>query len=192
MDKALSQVTPEEFKKENPNGYALLVTEAVADKDEKIGEMQAEVDQAKSAKDLVAEAMRTLGVEKPEDIITKITDLTTRVGEKAKATVNTALDKLLLEKLPGDDNAEKRELVKRLVPVGEMESKVADAKDNDEAEKFIGEMLDESFNTDKTLQSVIGEQQPPTVRRRDEMRGDPAKDKKNEYIETRERVTFGA
>jgi hypothetical protein len=31
-DKALSQVTPEEFKKENPNGYALLV-QAVAEKD---------------------------------------------------------------------------------------------------------------------------------------------------------------
>jgi hypothetical protein len=41
MDKALSQVTPEEFKKENPNGYALLVAKATAEKDAKIGEMEA-------------------------------------------------------------------------------------------------------------------------------------------------------
>jgi hypothetical protein len=192
MDKALSQVTPEEFKKENPNGYALLVSEAVAEKDAKIGEMEVEVKKAEDAKGLVATAMQTLGVEKPEDILSKITELTTRLGDKAKVTVESALDKLLLEKLPGEDNKEKRALVKRLVPVGEMEAKVADVTDATAADKLIGEMLDESFDKDEVVQGIVGEQAPPVVRRREELRNGGGAGGQNDYITDREVVKFGS
>lgn len=193
MDKALSQVTPEEFKKENPNGYALLVSEATKEADDKIGEMETQVEEAKGAKGIVADAMKALGVEKPEDILTRIADITAKMGDKAKVAVDTALDKLLLEKLPGDDNKEKRALVKRLVPVGEMEAKVADAPDAEAADKLIGEMLDESFDKDDVIQQYVGEQAPPVIRRREELRnggGDPLKD--NEYAADREVVKFGS
>ena len=171
MDKALSQVTPQEFKAENPNGYALLVAEATKDADTKIGEMQAELDAAKNKLSLLDKACQLLGIEKPEDILTKLEEVQAAVGAKAKATVATALDKLLEEKIPGegDDVKAKRELVKRLIPVAEMESAVSD-KNADDAEKYIGEQVDEAFTKDEQIKSVIGEMQPPVVRRREELR----------------------
>lgn len=189
--KDLATVTPAEFKAENPNGYALLVAEAQAEQQEKIGEMEVAVTEAESTKTLVQKACEALGIEKPEDLITKITDLTTRLGDKARVTVDTALDKLLMEKLPGDDNAEKRALVKRLVPIGEMEAKVEGAKDSDEAEKFIGEMLDNSFDTDAVIKTTIGEMQPAVVRRREELQRGAETLKDNDYVKP-ERVTFAS
>src|SRR3954471_13950259 len=79
MDKALSQVTPDEFKKENPNGYALLVAEATADKDAKIGEMEAAAEVVKPKLTLLEKACQLLGVEKPEDILTKIEEVKSKV-----------------------------------------------------------------------------------------------------------------
>src|SRR3954471_20498293 len=92
MDKALSQVTPEEFKKENPNGSSLLVAEAVAEKDAKIGEMEAAAEAVKPKLTLLEKACGLLGIEKPEDILTKIEEVKARVGDKAKATVASSLD----------------------------------------------------------------------------------------------------
>lgn len=187
MDKALSQVTPEEFEKENPNGYALLVAKVTADKDAKIGEMETKVAEGETAKTLLAKACEMLGIDKPEDIETKITELRSRVGDKAKATLKAGLDAILLEKLPGAENADKRALVARLLPVGEMETKVADTADQAAADKLIGEMVDASIDKDDQIKVVIGEQQPPAIRRREELRGSTDEDLKGAGVK-RERV----
>jgi hypothetical protein len=194
-DKALSQVTPEEFKKENPNGYALLVSEATADKDAKIGEMEEQIKEGDEAKSLLTKVCEAVGLDadKTGELITKVTELKTKVGDRAKTTLDAGVAKLLAEKLPGDDDESKRkrELVTRLLPVGEMQSRVADAKDADEADKIIGEMVTEAFEKDDTIKSVVGEMQPPVVRRREELRGGDSLEG-NEYVTQRERVTFAS
>jgi hypothetical protein len=195
MDKELSQVTPGEFKEQNPNGHALLVAEAQAEQATVIGEMEEKVKEGETAKTLLQRAMEAVGVEDAEALITKITDLTTRVGDKAKQTRDGALAKLLMEKLPGEANEEKRKLVTRLLPsavMGEMESKVEDAKDTDEAEKIVGEMLDAAFNSDEVIQGIVGEMSPPVVRRREQLRGEGSSLDNNPYVQTRERVTLGS
>lgn len=184
MAKELSQVTPEEFKTENPNGYALLVNEAVADKDKTIGEMQEKLDEAEDDKSLIQKLCEAIGIEKPDELLAKVTELKTRIGDKARVSTEAALDKLLAEKVQDE---QKRALVRRLLPVGEMESKVADAKDAEEVEKLIGEMVTAEFDKDETIKTLIGEMSPPVVRRREELRTG----EKNPYIE-RETVKFGS
>lgn len=166
MEKTLAQVTPEEFKKENPNGYALLVSEATAEKDAKIGEMEAQVEEGEKAKGVLDEIRKALKLDANADPLAAIASLMSTLGEKAKEVVQSELDKILAEKVP-DEN--KRKLVMRLLPVGEMETKVSDAKPEDAA-KMISEMVDETFDKDETIKTVVGEMQPPTVRRREEFK----------------------
>ena len=188
MAKELSLVTPEEFKAENPNGYALLVAEATKDKDTIIGEMQQQVAAAEDDKTLLQKLMEVIGVEDSSKLLESVTALKTRVGDKARETLDSGLAKLLAEKVPDE---EKRALVARLLPVGEMESAVADAKDGDDAKRIIGEMVDKAFNDDDTIKSVIGEMAPPVVRRRDDLRsGNGVDDALSGYGVKRERVTL--
>lgn len=188
MAKELAQVTPDEFKAENPNGYALLVGEVTRDKDKTIAEMQTKVDEGETAKGKLKTACEALGITDPEKLLDAINDLTNRLGAKAKVTLDTALDKLLTEKVADDQT---RALVRRLLPVSEMEAKVADAKPED-AEKIIGEMVTESFDKDETIKTLIGEQTPPVVRRREDLsRGGGNTDAKlKTYGVERERVTL--
>lgn len=166
MDKHLSQVTPDEFKKENPNGYSLLVSEAVADKDAKIGEMEAQIEEGEKAKGLLDDIRKALKLAAGADPLQAIADMMSTLGVKAKAVVQAELDKLLSEKVPDE---KQRALVMRLLPVGEMEAKVSDLKE-DEAAKIIGEMVEESFDKDDQVKAVIGEMQPPAIRRREALR----------------------
>jgi hypothetical protein len=169
MDKELAQVTPAEFKEANPNGYQLLVAEATRESNEKISEMEVEVESGNEAKSQLQKVMEALGIDKADEILSKITELQDRIGDKAKATVDSALDKLLEQKV---SDPEKRALVKRLIPassMGEMETKVSDSKDTEEAEKYVGEMLDEVFNKDEMIQGIVSGQSPPVVRRREEI-----------------------
>lgn len=166
MDKHLSQVTPEEFKKENPNGYNLLVSEATAEKDAKIGEMESQVEEGTQAKELLDGIRKALKIDATADPLQAIASLMSTLGVKAKEVVKAELDKLLTEKVPDESQ---RALVMRLLPVGEMEAKVEDLKE-DEAAKVIGEMMTESFDKDDQIKSVIGEMQPPVIRRREALR----------------------
>jgi hypothetical protein len=191
MAKELAQVTPEEFKAENPNGYSLLVAEVTADKDKTIGEQQKKIEEGDEAKSMLAKVCEAIGIDDPAKLLDSIKELTTRLGDRAKLTTEAALDKLLEQKVP--DEA-KRSLVKRLLPVGEMETKVADAKDADEADKIISEMVDEAFNKDETIQTVIGEMQAPVVRRREDLsrEGTSTDAALKSYGVERERVTLGS
>lgn len=188
--KELALVTPEEFKAENPNGYALLVAEATASKDKTIGEMEAAATAAEADKTLLHQVMEALGIKEPDKLLAAVTELTTKIGDKATTTVKDGLAKLLEQKVPDEG---KRALVARLLPVGEMESAVADAKDADEATRVIGEMVDKAFNDDETIKTVIGEMQPPVIRRRDDLRtGDKSDAALGAYGIERERVTMGS
>jgi hypothetical protein len=55
-----------------------------------------------SAKTLLEKACELLGIEKPEDIETKIEEVKSKVGERATATVKASLDAILAEKIPGE------------------------------------------------------------------------------------------
>lgn len=192
MEKDLAQVTPAEFKKENPNAHALIVKEVEDQHKGAIGEMERKVEDGESAKSLLTKACVLLGIDKPEEMEAKITELMTRIGDKAKATLKTSLDALLLEKVPGDDEdaKHKRELLGRLLPVGEMESRVADCTDDESAKKLVGEMVDEAFSKDDTIKNILGEMQPPALRRREELREGAGKGEgANDYIKGRERVS---
>lgn len=178
METDLAQVTPEQFKEANPNGYKLLVNQAQAEMQTQIGEMEGKVEEGKKSKSVLDQIMSLLGVDDPEGLVTTITTLKNKVGEKATAMVNDALDKLLTEKVP---NEEKRALVRRLIPVGEMVTKSEDADDKEAVEKIVGEMLDLAFDKDKDIQVLVGEMQPPVVRRREELVGAGGLGK-NQYV----------
>jgi hypothetical protein len=186
MEKELSQVSPAEFKEANPNGYALLVSEVTAEKDKTIGEMEAKVEEGKKHKTLLDQVMAVLGIEDMEALASEVTKLKEKVGEKASLMVKDALAKLLEEKVP---NEEKRALVTRLLPVGEMETRAADAKDGAEVTKIVGEMLETAFDKDEHIQTLISEQAPPNIRRREELGSHDKNLDKNEYV-TRERVSL--
>jgi hypothetical protein len=171
-DKALSTVTPEEFKQENPNGYALLRAEVVGEMEDKISEQEKEIEVLKKDTDLLGEVRKALKIGEGDDPLTAIANAMSKLGEKAKETLKAQLDKLLVEKVP---DAEKRALILKVLPVGEMESKLADAKDED-AEKIVSEMVDAEFDTNDVVKHLVGEQQAPTVRRRDAFRGGSDKD----------------
>lgn len=175
-DKALSQVTPEEFKKENPNGYQLLVTEATADKDKTIAEMEAKVEEGDEAKNLLAEIRKALHIKDGDDPLTAIADAMSKLGDKAKDVLDKALDKVLTEKVPDE---KKRALVRRLLPVAEMTEKVKDAKE-DEAETLISEMVTDLFDKDDEIKDVVSEMAPPVLRRQD--RTDNGGNQDNSYI----------
>lgn len=187
MDLELSQVTPEQFEKENPNGYALIVAKAQTEQKTTIGEMETQLEAAKEQKTLLDSVMSLLGIEDSAKLIDEITALKTKVGTDAKAMVTKALDKLMAEKVPDED---KRALALRLLPVGEMETAAADAADEEAVVKLVGEMTDTALNSDDMLKQIVSEQAPPVVRRREELRGD-GKGKDNDYMRDRSRVLVG-
>lgn len=187
MEKELSQVTPDEFKTANPNGYALLVKEVEDKSVEKIGEMDKKIEEGDKAKSLLTKACEAIGVTEPDKLVDELTALKAKVGEKAAALVKSALDTFLEEKVP---NEERRALVRRLLPVGEMESKAAEAKDGEAVTKLVGEMVDDVFSKDEVVKNILGETQPPVVRRREELGSKQGGDKDNEYIRDRSRVSL--
>lgn len=187
-DKALSQVTPEEFKKENPNGFALLVSEATAEKDKQIGEMEKEIEEGKKSKSLLDKVMAVLGIEDAGALEAEVVKLKEKVGEKASLMVKDALAKLLEEKVPDEG---KRALVQRLLPVSEMEAKAADAKDGEAVTKLVGEMVDDAFNKDDLIKTQIGEMAPASVRRREEIRTGGSDSALQSLGIKRERVKMG-
>jgi hypothetical protein len=187
VDKELSQVTPEEFKKENPNGYALLVREAQDEQQTTISEMEEKVKDGDKAKSLLTKACEAIGIDDPDKLVEELVNLKTKVGEKANAMVKTALDTLLEEKIP---NEERRALARRLLPVGEMEAAAADCKTPEDVTKLVGEMTDKAFNEDDIIKGIVSEMTPPVVRRREELKSGASGLDDNPYVGTRERVTM--
>jgi len=181
-DKSLAQVSPEEFKKENPNGYALLVSEIKAESADTIREMEEKVEDGENAKNLLAEVRKALHIKDDADPLAAIADAMSKLGARAQATLDAALDKILAEKVP-DEN--QRKLVRRMLPVAEMQTKLTDAKEDD-AEKIVSEMVEEQFDKDDLIKEIVSEMAPPVVRKREELRGGSGD--KNEYTQGRGRV----
>lgn len=180
MDKDLALVTPAEFKEHNPNAHALIVQEAQADMKVTVGEMEEKVTEGEAAKTALGEIRKLLKLDETADVLTNIASLMSKLGDKAKVIVNDTVKELLAEKFPGEDNAEKRALVGRLLPVAEMQTKVEDENDPEAAKKLVSEMLDDAIDNDGDIKTLIGEQTPPVHRRREELRGNGLD--KNEYV----------
>lgn len=167
-EKSLAEVSPDEYKDGCPNGYALLVREIAEEKDGVIGEMQTQIDAAEADKSLVAEIRDLLKLNADENPLAKIAALVKRLGEKAKASVDDALDELLAEKVPDEET---RKLVRRLLPVAEMATKAEGAEDTEAVKTLVGEMVEEAFDKDDVIQTYVSEMAPPVVRRREQLRG---------------------
>ena len=190
-NRSLAEVTPDEFKEGNPNGYALLVREISAEKDEQITALEAVVEAAKTDKTLLEEIRGVLKISADDDPLTQIGKLMKKLGEKAKQSVEEALDKVLAEKVP---NEETRKLVRRLVPVSEMETKAADLSEDASAEdvdKLVREMVDASFDSDEVIQTYVSEMAPPLVRRKEDLRGNDGKVNYEKLGMTSTRVALG-
>jgi hypothetical protein len=170
-NKSLAEVTPEEFKEGNPNAYALIASEITAEKDTEIEALETVVEAAKADKTLLEEIRGVLKMSADDDVLAQIGKLMRKLGEKAKQSVDEALDKVLAEKVPDEET---RKLVRRLVPVSEMRSKAADLPEDAKAEdvdKLVREMVEESFDSDEVIQTYVSEMAPPLVRREEELRG---------------------
>lgn len=174
MDKELSQVTPDEFKEANPNGHALLVNEAVAEKDKTIREMQEKLDSSDEDKALIDEVKKTLKLADGEDVLTKLASLMKRLGERARVVVDGIVDAVLAEKVPDEAT---RKMVRRLSPVTEMQAAAENAPDTEAAEKVVREMLDAAFDADEDIQSLVSEMSPPIPPKHDKSRQSGAGDK---------------
>lgn len=186
MDKDLSQVTPEEFKAENPNGYALLRVEIEREHATVVGEMEAKLTKAEQAEQLLGEVTKALKVDDPAKALEAISSLMTRLGDKAKSTVAALVDQILGEKVTDETN---RAYVKGLlVPVvGEMETKVADVATEEDAKKVVTEMIDAQFNENDLIKTLVGEQSAPIIRRREALQAQTGNGvgKDNEYVTER-------
>lgn len=181
VEKTLAEVTPDEFKKENPNGYQLLVNQVNTETAELISEMETKVAEGDKAKSMITKICEALGIEESDDPLETIAALSKKVGIESKKVLDSVLEKVLAKKVPDEQN---RALIKRLMPVSEMQTKIADAKDDDEAETFVNEMVEAVFNSDDGVKTLISEQSAPVLRRR-ELQG--AGSQSNNYA-TRERV----
>lgn len=170
MDKDLASVTPAEFKEHNPNGYALLRKEVEDEHKIVVGEMEEKITAGEDAKSKLAEVRKLLKLDEGADVLTNIANLMQRLGDRAQSFVKDELTALLAEKFPGEENQAKRELVTRLLPVGEMEAKVSEQSDDEAAKKLVSEMVNTAIDGDEQIKTLIGEQQPPVVRRREELR----------------------
>lgn len=193
MPKELAQVTPEEYKQENPNGYALLRIEVEGESKALISEMEGKVEEGDKAKSLLAKTCELLGIDDPSKLEESVTALKSKVGDKAKLTVQAGIAAIVKEKVPGEDDDEdvkaRRALLTRLLPVAEMESEIADT-DEEGAKKKISEMVDEAFNTDETIKTVVGEMAVPAVRRREDLNGAKGTGlESNPYVGERERIS---
>lgn len=190
MEVDLAQVTPEQFKAGNPNGYALLVSEVEAAHKTVVGEMEEKITEGDAAKEELGKIRTLLKIDGDKSPLENITALLTRLGTKAKALVEAEVAKLINEKIGEDED--QRALVKRLLPVAEMTDKAADAEDEDAAKKLVGEMVDKAFNEDDVLKTLVGEQQPPVIRRREELNRNAGGSslETNDYV-TPERVQVG-
>jgi hypothetical protein len=183
----LAQVTPEQFKKDNPNGYALLVSELDAEHKKTVGEMEEKVKDGEAAVDELGSIKKLLKVEDGKSALDTVTTLMSRLGAKAAELVKAELDKVLGEKIEDEGH---RQIVRDLLPVGEMEAKAADATDEEAAKKLVGEMVDTAFDTSDSIKLLVGEQAPAAVRRREELgSGHGDGQKKNRYVTERSRVT---
>lgn len=180
-DKALSAITPEEFAAENPNAHKLIVAAAQADGDQRIAEMEEEVEAAKVAESFMSKVRKLLGLKDDDtsDPYEALVTMFNRLGDEAKLLTGKALDKVLAKEVPDED---KRKVVKRLLQpaMGEMEKKVANLPtdaDEDAVEKIIGEMYSAQVDTDDILQNIIGEQTAPSIRRTESLRQKDGGDK---------------
>lgn len=165
-NKDLAQVSPEEFREANPNGYKLLVSEISAEKDKEIATLTQAVEVGEGDKTLLDEIRKVLKLAVDANPLEQIARLMAKLGEKAKASVSEELDKLLAEKVPDE---EQRKLVRRLVPLAEMEAKAEDASDAEAVKKLVTEMTETAFNDDDMIQQVVSEQTPPIIRRREDL-----------------------
>ena len=171
-DKALSAVTPEEFKTENPNGYALIFAAGQAAGDQLVAEMKDEATKAEPAVSFMQKVRALLGLKEDDgsDPYDALVTMFNRLGEEAKAMTNKAIDKMLAKEIPDE---QKRAVVKRLLPIGEMVEKVkglpSDA-DEEKVESVISEMYSANVDKDDVLKGIIGEQTAPSIRRSESLR----------------------
>lgn len=169
-EKDLAAVTPDEFKEANPNGYALLVREITQEKDGEIATLTQEVEAAKAEKTLLEEIRGVLKLTADDDVLAQIGSLVKKLGERAKVSVEDALDKLLAEKVPDEET---RKLVRRLVPVSEMigaAEKLPEDATPDDVERVVREMVDDSFDKDEVIQTYVSETGAPSIRRNEQLR----------------------
>lgn len=168
MDKDLAAVTPEEYEKECPNGYKLIVTQVGAEKDAKIGEMTAKVEAAEADQKLLSDIRAQLKLGEGENVLDKLVELMSTVGAKAKEKVDAIFADKLKELIPDED---KRAVVARMMQpqVAEMITKAEGASDTEAVEKIVSEMTDKAVNDDELISQFVSEQTAPVVRRRQEI-----------------------
>lgn len=182
-DKALSQVTPEEYKNENPNGYQLIVIQAKAESETLVSEMEGKIAKAEKDQTLLGQVRAALGISDDADPLTAIATAMKRLGEEARVTYEKLLDRELLKRIPGDDDdsVKNRVLVRRLVFSTEMIDQLKDVTDEAAADKLVGEQVERQFNEDDVVKNLISEQTSPVIRRREELRG-TGEGKKSDYL----------
>lgn len=164
--KSLAEVTPEEFEKENPNGYALLVNKISAGHSDVVREMQEKLDASEADKTLLAKVRETLKVAADADPLEKLVKLMTTLSERARELVSSEVEKLLTDRIA--DEGDRKTAIRLLSqPVMEMQDKAVDMKDDDAVKAMVREMLDSTITNDEIVREMISESTPAQPRSRD-------------------------
>lgn len=184
-DKNLAAVTPEEFKKENPNGYALLVREAQEESLTRIAEMEEKVKTQDEQISLLDKLLATLKLDKSENVLQDAAALIEKIGAEARVVYEKLLEKELVKRVPDE---KQRGLVQRLVFSAEMQTRIQDANE-EEASKLVSEQVEKAFNDDDNVKFVVEQTAPPVVRRREEIQNGRTQDLGGYVVEETRKVS---
>jgi hypothetical protein len=184
-DKNLAAVTPEEFKKENPNGYALLVREAQEESLKLVAEMEEKVKTSEEQISLLDKLLATLKLDKSENVLQDAAALIEKIGAEARVVYEKLLEKELVKRVPDE---KQRGLVQRLVFSAEMQTRIQDANE-EEASKLVSEQVEKAFNDDDNVKFVVEQTAPPVVRRREEIQNGRTQDLGGYVVEETRKVS---
>lgn len=143
-DVELSKVTVAEIEAENPNLVVLIKSEARAEADKEIAEMEEKVKVADESTTVFQKMRELLGIDESADILEAVGKIQKRLDDIGKKNVRERVLELLKSKIKDDDA---RNTVLRLLPVNEM------SEDLDE--EGLKKRVDECFDTDNEIKTIV-------------------------------------
>jgi hypothetical protein len=148
--KDIAALTLDEFRQHNPLLFEKIVSDAKAEANAKVKEMEEAQDGAEKNSTLLKEIREKLGIEEGSNPLESITSLLAKVEDHAKEAVKGILDDVLQSKVKSD---RARGIVRRLVTVGEMK----DGESTEEYRKRVEESVDEAIEKDEDVKALVSE-----------------------------------
>jgi hypothetical protein len=139
-----------ELRAHNPALVTVIEDSAKKPLEEKVTEMEADAEEVKKDRDLIAEIRTSLGLAEDADVLTTIGELMSKVKDQVKDMKDKAFDKVLERKFKSEST---RNLVRRLA-VSEM-SIDDEIEDEEEYTQKVEEMVNNFIDNDDDLKALV-------------------------------------